>query len=117
MNFNNKTIILTIQPYVIDEESEYKIYYAKNGTIPTNMDRCEAIDWANKNITDENIHIKSFTHNATSVNYYAFEAQLDFSMDIWTNNEINYDIIVYSKQSENEQFINACTLNIKKINK
>ena len=36
-------------------------------------------------------------------------------MDIWTNNKINYDIIVYSKQSKHEQFINACTLNIQKI--
>ena len=45
VNFNNKTIILTIQPYVVDEESEYKIYYAKNGTIPTNMNSCEALEY------------------------------------------------------------------------
>jgi len=44
VNFNNKTIILLIQPYVVDEESEYKIYYAKNGTIPSNMNSCEALD-------------------------------------------------------------------------
>ena len=36
-------------------------------------------------------------------------------MVTWTNNEINYDFVIFTKQTKNEQYIDACTTNFKRI--
>ena len=43
------------------------------------------------------------------------QQEIDFSMDTWTNNEINYDFVIFAKQIKNEQYIDVCTTQFKRI--
>lgn len=112
-DFNRKIITLSITNNLYNEAVSYEIFYAKNETMPK-MNKCQALEWIEKNITNNNIHFISYEYDGKSSSSY-FNIYLDFSMDISYGIMAQYDLLIYSKQINNQQFINIKDESIKQL--
>ena len=78
------------------------------------MNKCQALEWIEKNITNNNIHFISYKYDGKSSSTY-FNIDLDFSMDILYGTMVQYDFLIYSKQINNQKFINIKDSSIKQL--